>query len=215
MVTVGVKHFLEIPSDDSLTQPALEELSSTTNSPRQPALEELSSTTNSPRPLTQPALEELSSTTNSPRPLTQPALEELPGTTNRSEPDLEIQEGTTDNEQLLGAPDLTVQLVKDPHIYLVIGEMKKRLTRMEKIRVKGWRARSNTEIGGQTVRNSQIGQLLFYLLTLQLKRIKHYIDPSLREHNNSQPNKALGVYSEAGRVCFPFSISCCIYIQTV
>ncbi|CAI8049855.1 hypothetical protein GBAR_LOCUS27447 [Geodia barretti] len=79
MVTVGVKHFLEIPSDDSLTQPALEELSSTTNSPRQPALEELSSTTNSPR---QPALEELSSTTNSPRPLTQPALEELPGTTN-------------------------------------------------------------------------------------------------------------------------------------
>jgi hypothetical protein len=123
MVTVGVKHFLEIPSDDSLTQPALEELSSTTNSPRQPALEELSSTTNSPRPLTQPALEELSSTTNSPRPLTQPALEELPGTTNRSEPDLEIQEGTTDNEQLLGAPDLTVQLVKDPHIYLVIGEV--------------------------------------------------------------------------------------------
>ena len=79
--------------------------------------------------------------------------------------------------------------------------MKKRLSRMEKIRVKGWNTKSKTDIGAKTVRNSQIGQLLFYLLTLQLKRIKHCVDPSLREQNNAHPNKALGVYSEQGRAC--------------
>ena len=53
--------------------------------------------------------------------------------------------------------------------------MKKKLTRMGKIRLKGWRGGSKSFIGSKVVRNSQIGQLLF---VLQLKRIEQYLEPS-------------------------------------
>ncbi|CAI8030412.1 hypothetical protein GBAR_LOCUS17255, partial [Geodia barretti] len=71
--------------------------------------------------------------------------------------------GTTDNKRLVGAPDLTVQLLKNPHIFLIIGEMKKLLTKMAKIRLMGWRKADRAiNICNRSVRNSQIAQLLFY-----------------------------------------------------
>ena len=59
--------------------------------------------------------------------------------------------------------------------------MKKKLSRMKKIRLKGWRGGSKSFIGSKVVRNSQIGQLLFYLVVLQLKRIQQYLEPSQQE----------------------------------
>ena len=47
-------------------------------------------------------------------------------------------------------------------------QMKKRMSKMAKIRIKGWRTGENwIDVGKRRVRNSQIGQLLFYLTTAQ------------------------------------------------
>lgn len=78
--------------------------------------------------------------------------------------------------------------------------MKKKLTKMEKIQIKGWKYEPNSSIGTKKVRNNQIGQLLFYLVVLQLKRIQQYLQPSERESGYGPPTRALGVYNEEGMV---------------
>ena len=72
---------------------------------------------------------------------------------------------------------------------------------MEKIRLKGvWRSGSKTKLEEREVRNTQIGQLLFYLVTLQLKRLQLYLHPTERDKDHGLPTKALGVYMEGGNV---------------
>ena len=71
---------------------------------------------------------------------------------------------------------------------------------MEKMRLKGvWRGGSKRSWKKYIeVCNTQIGQLLFYLVTLQLKRLQLYLDPTEREKDHGQPTTALGVYMEGG-----------------
>jgi hypothetical protein len=71
--------------------------------------------------------------------------------------------------------------------------MKKAMTKMEKIRLKGWRAR-------YWLTRIQIGQLLFYLVILQLKRIQHYLQPVKGNVITIPAMKALGVFMEEGKV---------------
>ena len=46
------------------------------------------------------------------------------------------------------------------------------MSKMDQIRVKGWRAGSKVSVESVLMRNSEVGQLLFYLVVLQLHRIK-------------------------------------------
>ena len=80
-------------------------------------------------------------------------------------------------------------------------QMKKHLTKMDKIRLKGWRTTSHhIMIGNTKKRNSQIGQLLFYQTVMQLQRIQLYLKPTGRDEGILPPTKGLGLYSEKGRV---------------
>ena len=101
-------------------------------------------------------------------------------------------------------------LTKTSHIcvvYVLVSlytQMKKKLTKME---IKGWRYEPNSSIGTKNVPNNQIGQLLFYLVVLQLKRIQQYLQPSERESLYGPLTRALGVYNEEGMVS-SYSVFC-------
>ena len=74
------------------------------------------------------------------------------------------------------------------------------MTHIDKIRVKGWRASDTVVIQSHLVRNSQIGQLLFYLVVLQLKRLQLYLSPLTRQAGHGPLQKALGLFMEEGKV---------------
>jgi hypothetical protein len=57
-------------------------------------------------------------------------------------------------------------------------------------------------VGGVERRNAQTGQLLYYLLVLQLRRIQLYLSPTERPNTYSPPHDALGIFVEEGKVCY-------------
>ena len=67
------------------------------------------------------------------------------------------------------------------------------MTRMAKIQLVGWRMKDKVVMAGVKFRNSQIGQLLKYLLIIQLWRIQLFLS-----ENDKDP---LGVLVEQGKVC--------------
>ena len=83
------------------------------------------------------------------------------------------------------------------HLEYIPTQMKRRLTRMERIRLKGWRAPGKSFVSGRSIRNSQLGQVLFYLTAIQLQRVQLY----LKDQGTGPLNKALGIFSEEGKVC--------------
>ena len=71
------------------------------------------------------------------------------------------------------------------------------MTRVDKIKLKGWRRQF---IGTVERRNSQIGQLLHYLVAVQLQQIQLYLSPTEREFEHNLPTKTLGLFIEEGKV---------------
>ena len=63
------------------------------------------------------------------------------------------------------------------------------------------------------MRNSQIGQLLFYLVTIQLKKIKLYLDPAKRCHNYKAPNDVMGIFMEQGKVNYSVIFYDCLELS--
>ena len=98
-----------------------------------------------------------------------------------------------------------------PYIYLLLSEvritlttpifpcfsflkqLKKNITRRKRMAVLGWR-------GGQTAADSQIGQLLYYMLGVQLQRLQLFLSPSQRAVNYTPPSPLLGIFIEEGKV---------------
>ena len=119
---------------------------------------------------------------------------------------------------------MTVQVALRPQIFLVVGEvswdlnplthppththththtmhsllsltamLKRKMTRVDKIKLKGWRSKGR---GTVARRNSQIGQLLYYLVAVQLQQIQLYLSPTEREFEHDIPAKTLGLFIE-------------------
>ena len=74
------------------------------------------------------------------------------------------------------------------------------MTRVDKIKLKGWRSQGRQFIGTVERRNSQIGQLLYYLVAVQLQQIQLYLSPTEREFEHNLPTKTLGLFIEEGKV---------------
>ena len=72
------------------------------------------------------------------------------------------------------------------------------MTKLEKIRLKRWKSGSMTYVGGVERRNSQIGQLLYYLVVVQLQE---FLSPLKQPCNITQPKDVLGFFMEQGKVC--------------
>lgn len=75
------------------------------------------------------------------------------------------------------------------------------MTKLEKIRLKGWKSGSMTYVGGVESRNSQIGQLLYYLVVVQLQQLQEFLSPLKQPCNITQPKDVLGFFMEQGKVC--------------
>ena len=79
------------------------------------------------------------------------------------------------------------------------------MTRFEKIELKGWRPVSTANVGGGGGgvggRNTQVGQLLYYLVAVQLSQIQQYLSP-LKGPNDTLPTDVLGLFMEQGKVCY-------------
>jgi hypothetical protein len=72
---------------------------------------------------------------------------------------------------------------------------------MAKIKLKGWRPKDRVTVGQVERQNSQIGQLLYYLVTVQLRRIQLYLSPSEIPNHYGAPHDILGIFMEQGKVC--------------
>ena len=84
------------------------------------------------------------------------------------------------------------------------------MSRLAKTQLKGWRARETVTVGMVERRNSQLGQLLYYLVTLQLRRIQLYLTPTERHNSYGAPHAVLGVFMEESKVClglYPLNIA--------
>ena len=113
-----------------------------------------------------------------------------------------------------GAPDLSVLVGEKPHILLLsevridctsiyhppispwlsfLYQLKKNLSKRKKMAVLGWRAE-------QTATDSQIGQLLYYMLGVQLQRLQLFLSPMQRAANYTPPSPLLGIFIEEGKV---------------
>ena len=68
---------------------------------------------------------------------------------------------------------------------------------MGKIQLQGWRSTRTVTVDPVERRDSQIGQLLFYLLAIQLRRIQLHYTSS----DGGLPSPLLGVFVEQGKVC--------------
>ena len=105
------------------------------------------------------------------------------------------------------------------HFVLLRKQLKKKLSRMGKMRLQGWRGSGVAmEDAERTARSaSQIGQLLHYLLAIQLRRIQLHCTNS---NDDSCPSPVLGVFIERGKVCgfyrplgtmLQYSVICSLY----
>ena len=74
------------------------------------------------------------------------------------------------------------------------------MTKVEKIILKGWRPSGAQLISNVLRRNSQIGQLLYYLTAVQLKQIQHALSPEQRICRPQNTCKTLGLFIEGGKV---------------
>lgn len=68
------------------------------------------------------------------------------------------------------------------------------MTKHKSMALLGWRK-------GATDHDSQIGQLLYYMLAIQLQRLQLFLTPSQRTINYPLPSPLLGVFIEEGKVC--------------
>ena len=84
-------------------------------------------------------------------------------------------------------------------------QLKKRMTHLTKIKIKGWRTGKMAHVGGVERRNKQIGQLLYYLVAVQLKRVQQYLSP-LKKPSEMAPTDVLGLFLEQEEVCFYLSL---------
>ena len=80
-------------------------------------------------------------------------------------------------------------------------QLKKKLSRMQKIELQGWKGVGRVKVGAVQRRDSQIGQLLHYQLAVQLKRIQLHLTPGVTPGDYGPPSPLLGVFIEQGKVC--------------
>ena len=71
---------------------------------------------------------------------------------------------------------------------------------LTKIKLKGWRTNKKVTVGQVERWDSQIGQLLYYLTALQLRRIQLFLSPSERPNTHGEPHEVLGLFMEQGKV---------------
>ena len=75
------------------------------------------------------------------------------------------------------------------------------MIRLTKIKLKGLRMNKKVTVGQVQRRDSQIGQLLYYLTALQLGRIQLFLSPSERPNTHGEPHEVLGLFMEQGKGC--------------
>jgi hypothetical protein len=90
-----------------------------------------------------------------------------------------------------GVPDLTVIIEAQPHVFVLLAENKKYLSKKKRLRL-GWR---------EPAEPSQIGQLMYYLMGVQLRRIQ------LKQQ--TPPTPVLGLYMEDGMMAPVVALATC------
>ena len=77
-------------------------------------------------------------------------------------------------------------------------QLKKVLSRMQEIELQGV---SKVKFGAVQRRDSQIGQLLYYQLAVQLKRIQLHLTPGVAPCGYSPPSPLPVFFIKQGKVC--------------